>query len=77
MRHNLHMEKNLEELRITHDNLAWSLKCKKTGHDVDYDVVRLRQRQRHPHVCYAQAQSLVNDWDPRTPPRNRTSTVPK
>nr|XP_048295567.1 coiled-coil domain-containing protein 105 [Myodes glareolus] len=76
-RHNLHMEKNLEELRITHDNLAWSLKCKKTGHDVDYDVVRLRQRQRHPHVCYAQARSLVNDWDPRTPPRDRTSTVPK
>ncbi|XP_027275359.1 coiled-coil domain-containing protein 105 isoform X2 [Cricetulus griseus] len=63
-RHNLHMEKNLEELRTTHDNLAWSLKCKKIGHDVDYDVVRLRQRQRHPQVCYGQAQCLFNNWDP-------------
>lgn len=58
------MEKNLEELRTTHDNLAWSLKCKKIGHDVDYDVVRLRQRQRHPQVCYGQAQCLFNNWDP-------------
>lgn len=71
------MEKNLAELRTTHDNLAWGLNCKKIGHDVDYDVVRLRLRQRHPHVCYEQAQRLVNDWDPRTPPRSQTSTAPK
>ncbi|XP_051026659.1 coiled-coil domain-containing protein 105 [Acomys russatus] len=76
-RHNLHMEKNLEELRATCGNLAWGLNCKKIGHDVDYDVVRLRLRQRHPHVCYEQAQRLVNDWDPQTPPRSQTNTALK
>uniref|UniRef100_A0A8C6RB34 Tektin like 1 n=1 Tax=Nannospalax galili TaxID=1026970 RepID=A0A8C6RB34_NANGA len=59
--HNLHVEKNLAELRSTHDNLAWNFNCKKVGHDVDSDVVRLCLRQRHPHVCYEQAQLLVND----------------
>ncbi|XP_038935663.1 tektin-like protein 1 isoform X1 [Rattus norvegicus] len=77
-RHNLQMEKNLKELRTTHDNLAWSLNCKKIGHDVDYDVVRLRLRQLHPHVCYEQAKRLINDWDPRTPPPcSRTNTSSK
>lgn len=71
------MEKNLKELRTTHNDLAWSLNCKKIGHDVDYDVVRLRLRQRHQHLCYEQAQRLVNDWDPRTPPCNLTNTASK
>nr|XP_006218394.1 coiled-coil domain-containing protein 105 [Vicugna pacos] len=76
-RHISHVEKNLQELLAMRDNLTWSLNCKKIGHDVDYNVVRLRLRQRHPHVSYEQAQNLVNDWDPRTPPRPESSTYPK
>nr|XP_031294101.1 coiled-coil domain-containing protein 105 [Camelus dromedarius] len=76
-RHISHVEKNLQELLAMRDNLTWSLNCKKIGHDVDYNVVRLRLRQRHPHVSYEQAQSLVNDWDPRMPPRPESSTYPK
>ncbi|XP_036137496.1 coiled-coil domain-containing protein 105 [Molossus molossus] len=67
-RHISHVEKNLEELLATQEKLNCSLHCKKTGHDVDYNVVRLRLRQQHPHVYYQQAQALVNDWDPPTPP---------
>ncbi|XP_054434780.1 tektin-like protein 1 [Pteronotus mesoamericanus] len=66
--HISHVEKNLEDLLATHKNLTCSLNYKKIGHDVDYDVVRLRLRQRHPHVYYQQAQDQVKDWDPRTPP---------
>ncbi|XP_045429510.1 coiled-coil domain-containing protein 105 isoform X2 [Pipistrellus kuhlii] len=66
-RHISNVEKNLEDLRSTHRNLTRSLDCKRIGHEVDYNVVRLRLRQRHPHVNYQQAQSLVNDWNPRTP----------
>lgn len=62
------MEKNLKELLAKRKDLTWSLNCKKIGRDVDYNVVRLRLRQQHPHVCYEQAQRLVSDWDPRTPP---------
>ncbi|XP_062966122.1 tektin-like protein 1 [Cynocephalus volans] len=76
-RHISHMEKKLNELLTTRKNLAWNLNCKKIGHDVDYTVVRLRLRQRHPHVCYEQAQRLVNDWDTRTPPRSETSCGPE
>ncbi|XP_008067828.1 coiled-coil domain-containing protein 105 [Carlito syrichta] len=77
-RHITHMEKNLDALLTTHKNLTWGLNCKTVGHDVDYDVVRLRLRQRHPHVCYEQAQRLVSDWDPRTPPqRGETSAAPE
>ncbi|KAF6092748.1 coiled-coil domain containing 105 [Phyllostomus discolor] len=67
-RHISHLEKNLEDMLTMHKSLADTLNCKKIGHDVDYNVVRLRLRQRHPHVCYQQAQDLVRDWDPRTPP---------
>lgn len=38
-------------------NLTWSFNCKKIGHGVDYSVVRLRLRQRHPHVCYTSKRS--------------------
>lgn len=76
-RHITRVEKNLDKMLTTRDNLAWSLNCKKIGHDVDYNVVRLRLRQRHPHVYYEQAQRLVNDWDPRTPPRSESSTAPE
>ncbi|KAB0395105.1 hypothetical protein E2I00_005716 [Balaenoptera physalus] len=72
-----HVEKNLEELLSMRRNLTWSLNCKKIGQDVDYSVVRLRLRQRHPHVCYEQAQRLVNDRDPRTPPRAQSSVARK
>ena len=60
---------------LSEERLTWSFNCKKIGHDVDYSVVRLRLRQRHPHVCYEQAQRLVNDWDPRTPPRVKSNTA--
>ncbi|VTJ52892.1 Hypothetical predicted protein [Marmota monax] len=73
-RHITHAEKNLKELLATRDDLTWSLNCKKIGHDVDYNVVRLRLRQRHPHVYFEQAQRLVNNWDPRTPPPRSEST---
>ncbi|XP_069351487.1 tektin-like protein 1 [Eulemur rufifrons] len=76
-RHISHVEKNLNELLTMQKNLTWSLNCKKIGLDVDHNVVRLRLRQRHPHVCYEQAQRLVNDWDPRTPPRGDTDAAPK
>ncbi|XP_066109403.1 tektin-like protein 1 [Saccopteryx bilineata] len=67
-RHISHFEKNLEDLLATHKNLTCSHKDKKTGHDVDYEVIRLRLRQQHPHVYYQQAQVLVNEWNPRMPP---------
>ncbi|XP_004384586.1 tektin-like protein 1 [Trichechus manatus latirostris] len=76
-RHIVNMEKNLNQLLAARQHLTRSLNCKKTGHDVDYNVVRLRLRQRHPHVCYQQAQLLVNDWDPRTPPQRQSGTAPK
>ncbi|XP_037674470.1 coiled-coil domain-containing protein 105 [Choloepus didactylus] len=76
-RHISRMEKNLNELLASRDHLTWSLNCKKIGHDVDFNVVRLRLRQRHPHVCYEQAQRLVNSWDPRTPPCSESGTAPK
>ncbi|XP_076978018.1 tektin-like protein 1 [Tamandua tetradactyla] len=63
------MEGNLSQLLASRRRLTWSLNCKKVGRDVDLAVVRLRLRQRPPHVCYEQAQRLVSDWDPRTPPR--------
>ncbi|XP_017719064.1 PREDICTED: coiled-coil domain-containing protein 105 isoform X2 [Rhinopithecus bieti] len=76
-RHITHLEKNLDELLAKHKNLTWGLNCKNIGHEVDSSVVRLRLRQRQPHVCYEQAQRLVNDWDPRTPPpRSKSSTDP-
>lgn len=74
-RHISHVEKNLDELLSMRKKLTWSFNCKKIGHDVDYSVVRLRLRQRHPQVCYEQAQRLVNDWDPRTPPRVKSNTA--
>ncbi|XP_052499753.1 coiled-coil domain-containing protein 105 [Budorcas taxicolor] len=74
-RHISHVEKNLDELLAMRKNLTWSFNCKKIGHDVDYSVVRLRLRQQHPHVCYEQAQRLVNDWDPRTPPRVESTSA--
>ncbi|XP_003275891.1 coiled-coil domain-containing protein 105 [Nomascus leucogenys] len=67
-RHIKYLEKNLDEMLATHKNLTWGLNCKNIGHEVDNNVVRLRLRQRQPHVCYEQAQRLVKDWDPRTPP---------
>lgn len=70
-------EKNLKELLAARKNLTWSLNCKKIGHEVDDNVVRLRLRQRHPQVCYEQAQRLVSDWDPRTPPRWESSAAAK
>lgn len=73
-RHISHVEKNLEELLATQKKLNYSLHCKKTGHDVDYQVVRLRLRQRHPHVSYQQAQALITDWDPPTPPPRKESS---
>uniref|UniRef100_A0A8C9PGU1 Coiled-coil domain containing 105 n=1 Tax=Spermophilus dauricus TaxID=99837 RepID=A0A8C9PGU1_SPEDA len=80
-RHITHAEKNLKELLATRDDLTWSLNCKKIGHDVDYNVVRLRLRQRHPHVYFEQAQRLVDNWDPRTPPprseSNESNAAPK
>ncbi|XP_014403256.1 PREDICTED: coiled-coil domain-containing protein 105 [Myotis brandtii] len=78
-RHISNVEKNLEDLHTTHRNLTRSLNCKRIGHEVDYNVVRLRLRQRHPHVNYEQAQCLVSDWDPRTPPKTGThpQTQPK
>lgn len=76
-RHISHVEKNLKELLATRKNLTGSLNCKKIGYEVDYNVVRLRLRQRHPHVCYEQAQRLVNDWDPRTPPRVESDAATK
>ncbi|TEA31208.1 hypothetical protein DBR06_SOUSAS14010183 [Sousa chinensis] len=72
-----HVEENLKELLSMRKNVAWSFNCKKIGQDVDYNVVRLRLRQRHPHVFYEQAQRLVNDWDPRTPPRAESSVARK
>ncbi|EPQ14008.1 Coiled-coil domain-containing protein 105 [Myotis brandtii] len=57
-RHISNVEKNLEDLHTTHRNLTRSLNCKRIGHEVDYNVVRLRLRQRHPHVNYEQAQCL-------------------
>lgn len=74
-RHITHLEKNLDELLATHKNLTWGLNCKTIGHEVDGSVVRLRLRQRQPHVCYEQAQRLVNDWDPRTPPPRSKSSI--
>lgn len=62
----------MEDLHTTQRNLTRSLNCKRIGHEVDYNVVRLRLRQRHPHVNYQQAQCLVSDWDPRTPPKTGT-----
>ncbi|XP_003796658.1 coiled-coil domain-containing protein 105 [Otolemur garnettii] len=76
-RHISNVEKNLNELLTVQKNLTWSFNCKKIGFDVDHNVVRLRLRQRHPHVCYEQAQRLVSDWDPRTPPRRDTSAAVK
>ncbi|KAF6305910.1 coiled-coil domain containing 105 [Rhinolophus ferrumequinum] len=76
-RHISHLEKNLEVLLAKRKNLAYSLNCKKIGQDVDYDVVRLRLRQRHPHVLYQQAQGLVNEWNPRTPARIESSATPE
>ncbi|KAG8517270.1 Coiled-coil domain-containing protein 105 [Galemys pyrenaicus] len=67
-RHISHVEKNLRELMDKHKHLSWNLDCKKIGQKADNSVVRLRLRQRHPHVYYEQAQRLVRDWDPRTPP---------
>ncbi|XP_037360292.1 coiled-coil domain-containing protein 105 [Talpa occidentalis] len=67
-RHISHVEKNLKELMDKHKHLSWSLECKKMGQKADYSVVRLRLRQRHPHVYYEQAQRLVSDWTPHTPP---------
>lgn len=73
------MEKNLKELLAARDKLSWNHRCKKIGHEVDHTVVRLRRRQLHPHVCYQEAQRLVNDWDPRAPPpeRSKASAVPE
>lgn len=78
-RHILHVEKNLKELLAARDKLSWSHNCKKIGHEVDHSVVLLRHRQRHPRVCYQEAQLLVEDWDPRAHPpgRSKASTVPK
>lgn len=76
-RHISHVEKNLEGLLAKRKNLAYSLNCKKIGRDVDYDVVRLRLRQRHPHVSYQQTQGLVNDWDPSMPARVESSAAPE
>ncbi|XP_019487307.1 PREDICTED: coiled-coil domain-containing protein 105 [Hipposideros armiger] len=71
------LEKNLESLLATRKNLTYSLNCKKIGHDVNYDAVRLRLRQRHPRVCYQQAQGLVNDLDPSTPARVESRATPE
>nr|XP_008248925.3 coiled-coil domain-containing protein 105 [Oryctolagus cuniculus] len=76
-RHIAHVEKNLDKLLTTHRHLTQSLNSKKIGQEVDANVVRLRLRQRHSHIHYEQAQRLVNDWDPRTPPRHDTCADPE
>lgn len=76
-RHISRVEKNLRELLATRQNLARSLKYKRIGYEVDFNVVRLRLRQGHPHVYHQQAQRLVDDWDPRTPPRAESSAPAK
>ncbi|XP_032121784.1 coiled-coil domain-containing protein 105 [Sapajus apella] len=73
-RHITHVEKNLDELLATHRNLTWGLNCKNVGLEVDHSVVRLRLRQRHPRVCYEQAQRLVKYWDPSSPPPPRSKS---
>ncbi|XP_026906148.1 coiled-coil domain-containing protein 105 [Acinonyx jubatus] len=75
-RHISRVEENLQELLATRQNLARSLKCKRIGYEVDLNVVRLRLRQGHPRVYHQQAQRLVNDWDPRTPPPRAESSAP-
>ncbi|KAM4888616.1 tektin-like protein 1 [Thomomys bottae] len=60
-RHNVLMEKNLKELLATRDGLAGCLGAKELGYQIDYNVVRLRRRQQHPHMSYEQAQQLVHD----------------
>ncbi|XP_006898410.1 PREDICTED: coiled-coil domain-containing protein 105 [Elephantulus edwardii] len=73
--HVVQVEKNLNDLLAEHRHLSHSLNCKKIGFEVDYNVVRLRKRQRNPHVSYEAAQRLVNDWEPKTPPRTEIGTV--
>ncbi|KAK2087538.1 hypothetical protein P7K49_033445 [Saguinus oedipus] len=80
-RHITHVEKNLDELLAKHRSLTWGLNCKNVGLEVDHSVVRLRLRQRHPRVCYEQAQRLVKYWDPSSPPpppppRSKSSADP-
>ncbi|KAK2495380.1 hypothetical protein MC885_011315 [Smutsia gigantea] len=67
-RHISHMEKNLTELLTMRKNLTSSLNCKQIAHEVNINVLLLHLCQRHPHVCYEQAQRPVKDCDPRTPP---------
>ncbi|EHB14419.1 Coiled-coil domain-containing protein 105 [Heterocephalus glaber] len=80
-RHILHMEKNLKELLAERGKLSWSHNCKKIAQEVDHSVIRLRQRQRHPRVCYQElrAQLLLEDGGPRTqaPARSKATGVPK
>ncbi|XP_002761875.3 tektin-like protein 1 [Callithrix jacchus] len=79
-RHITHVEKNLDELLAKHRSLTRGLNCKNVGLEVDHSVVRLRLRQRHPRVCYEQAQRLVKCWDrsspPPPPPRSKSSADP-
>ncbi|XP_074056189.1 tektin-like protein 1 isoform X2 [Macrotis lagotis] len=44
------LEKDLEKLRSTKDHLNSCLRDKQIGHQVDYDMLRLRIRQSQPHV---------------------------
>uniref|UniRef100_A0A8I5TQ53 Tektin like 1 n=1 Tax=Pongo abelii TaxID=9601 RepID=A0A8I5TQ53_PONAB len=39
-RHITYLEKNLDELLATHNNLTWGLNCKNIGHEVDNNVPR-------------------------------------
>ncbi|XP_006877566.1 PREDICTED: coiled-coil domain-containing protein 105 [Chrysochloris asiatica] len=76
-RHIAYMEKNLQELLTARKNLIWGLHCKKKGYDVDFNVVRLRLRQQHPHVCYEQAQRLISDRDPGKPAHRESAIAPQ
>ncbi|KAM6216820.1 tektin-like protein 1 [Rhynchocyon petersi] len=75
--HIVQVEKNLHALQAEHKRLSRNLNCKNLGYDVDHNVVRLRLRQQDPHVFYEQAQRLVSDWDPKTPPRSKSDDIPQ
>uniref|UniRef100_A0A4X2M8G1 Coiled-coil domain containing 105 n=1 Tax=Vombatus ursinus TaxID=29139 RepID=A0A4X2M8G1_VOMUR len=57
-RHAIKMDKDLEKLIATRKHLNTCLRDKKIGHQVDYDVLRLRLRESHPHMNYEQVQRM-------------------
>ncbi|XP_068943032.1 tektin-like protein 1 [Petaurus breviceps papuanus] len=52
------MEKDLKKLKATKKHLATCMRHKQMGHQVDYDVLRLRVRHSHPHMTYEQVQRM-------------------